>query len=375
MTPDPFIRDAAFKGSPILSYGTANRGSIWPKFLALGAGFFVLLLMILGSWFWFFTSIPVPDNTIVELILPAGKKNSSSSPLSWKQVHELNKPMPTVAGLAKRGETGEFVEYAIRLAPARAIIGQSNLWQLESEDDVSIAEYKSPFEVFGWPWESVYRRAILTVNLRKMFSYEGMELEVLPEIVSGELVENKWRTYLPITDLRKSLVLDETNSGGVSLKEEDSLVLNNFLRYFGFYRRSDESDVLKWEFSPSSVKLDFEGAGDLQRVLEGEGANDVELREFVMDDETVASRLYLKQSSTTASATGTDGVIEFLANRDVIDDQNVKSVSELTCSGDIMAVFDKQSLINFCSWFDICYFEYDTLVIMNEHGFLTVCGY
>ncbi|MBD3281135.1 hypothetical protein GF391_00110 [Candidatus Uhrbacteria bacterium] len=371
MTPDPFIRDAAFKGSPILSYGTANRGSAWPKFLALGAGFFVLAAGILGSWFWFFTSIPIPKQSIIELDLPAGSEMGATSPLIWKQMIELNKPMPTLAGLVKSGNSSEFKEYAIRLSPARAIVGRSSLWQVESQADIAIMEYKSPFEVFGWPWELVNRRANLSVKLREMFSYQGNDIQELPEILSGEIIGNRWKTNLPLKIEGNSLPLDNFSSGGVVFSNNDSDFLANFLQYFGSYSKGDDASLLEWEFAPASLKLDYEGAGDLGAVIE-EGDSGVSVQEFVMEDGTAAKRLYL--ASTTATGSSSEA-IEIPSYRYIETAAKQKSVSDLTCDGDALAVFDRQSLRNFCSWFDICYFDFDTVKILNDDDFLTVCGY
>jgi hypothetical protein len=374
VSPDPYIRDAAFRGSPILSYGTARRGSAWPKFLALGAGIFVLLILAVFSWFWFFTSIPVPKGDVMNMVLPAQTSLNVSSPLVWKQTLELNKPMPTIVGLVK--DAKESRGYAVRLAPATAVVGKTRLWQLESEKQLDIVGYKTPYEVFGWPWDLLNKERHLRVAIRDLFSEEDLIWEDFPDNLEGEVVGNRWKTNLPVLALKGKSSKEISDSGFVRLEEGGSDILQNFLNYHGAWVRTGGSGDLVWNFDPSMVTIDYRGEGELGNMLGlVDDRSSLITRDFVLEDETVVKRLYmmpLGASSTGVVATQTSlGIVVEQSGMGI----DSKSVSGLTCEGEVLASFNRQSIQNFCSWIDICYFDFDNIVLLNEGGYLTACGY
>lgn len=382
MSPDPFIRDAVFRGSPILSYGTANRGSAWPKFLALAAGIFVLLAIAVLSWFWFFTNIPIPKNTIVLAILPSRTSLGVNAPLVWKQAITLNSPSPTIAGIAKVANeisTTAYtnLSYAIRLSPATAIIGRTRLWDLSSEEKLTEYDYKSPFEVFGWPWEMFDGRLLLQVAVKDLFADADFTAADLPNVVEGEVIGNKWQTNIPImrvSDAGEQSELLLQTDGFVTLDEGANEFLRNFLIYYGAWLDYTEQGTLTWEFATSTVDVDYMGFGD-EEIATYDDLAALKVVPYTLEDGTVVQRLFKnsqQSSSTVDRATSTTLAIP-ISQREIYGNEN--SVSALTCQGQVMAKFDRQSLRNFCSWFDICYFNFDHVVFLNEMGYLTICGY
>ncbi|MDF1497117.1 MAG: hypothetical protein P1P90_03575 [Patescibacteria group bacterium] len=390
MSPDPFIRDAAFRGSPILSYGTANRGSAWPKFLALAAGIFVLLFVFIFSWFWFFTKIPVPKNTLVFTILPAETSLNTNAPLVWKQAQALNNPFPTVAGLAKSSESNKNHQdgnlgYAIRLSPATAIIGKTKLWDLSSEQILEIDAYKSPFDVFGWPWEMFNGQMKLDINVRGLFSYGELSLDELPSKIDGIVIGNKWKTTLPIqksvSEPTKKLV---EASGFLQLEDGDSQFLMNFLRYHQSWAQFTEPGMLTWRHDPLLVALDYEADNKQKRYLGSlEDKESTISKKFELPDGYIAERLYVNPGLTiaTGSNASSTGLNIPETQQGLISVSNFVSgltgyeVDSNKCDGEVIAGFNQQSIKNFCSWIDICYFDFDNIILINEGGYLTACGY
>lgn len=381
MTPDPFIRDAAFRGSPILSYGRANRGSAWPKFLALGAGIFVLLAVTVLSWFWFLTNIPMPKDTVVFAILPGDIVLNTKAPLVWKQTQVLNRPIPTIVGLAgvdAKGSGQETSGYAIRLSPATAIIGKTRLWHLVSNEELIVEKYFSPFEVFGWPWEMFKGEMRLDVAVSDLFSDGDLKFDNLPNYISGTIIGNKWKTDLPVNHQDNVIPLTSFgNISGFAPIEAGALdVLRNFLQINGAWIHFSDPGVLTWVFDQSTVTINTEGL-DKSGVLMGSVVSE-ELstyQPFTLPDGEVVYRQYINTAGTsTASVMATTSEMGLM-----IDRQNsgisTNFVSNLTCDGEMLAGFDAQSIQNFCSWVDICYFDFKNIVFLNEAGYLTACGY
>jgi hypothetical protein len=380
VSPDPFIRDAAFRGSPILSYGTASRGSAWPKFLALIAGIFVVVLLVVFSWFWFFTNIPMPLNSTVFTVLPADAALNTKAPLVWKQSQALNKPLPTIAGLSKQlnvsgDHSGKSLGYAIRLTPATAIVGKTRLWELVSDEKIEVESFKSPFDVFGWPWEMFNGQMKLNVAVRDLFSTKELSWDELPDMVEGTVIGNKWKTNLFIQkNITNKTNIASLESGFVRFDAGTPDVLKNFLQYHGAWADFAESGEFTWRFDPSLVTLDYFDGGESR--IDWLNEDEFIKQDFVLDDEYVAKRIYLlpgnaSSSSGVASSSGALAISVEQSGMGIISN----SVNELTCEGNVLAKFDHQSIQNFCSWFDICFFEYANLVLLNEGGYLTACGY
>ncbi len=366
MTPDPFIRDAAFRGSPIMSYGRASRGPVWPKYLALGAGFFVLFLIILFSLFWFLTKIPVPKEAAAVIIFPADKPLDATNPLLWKQSHEYNKPLPTIAGLV-RDRDNNFLEYSIRLSPLNAITGKSRLWKLEASQELLVKEYKSPFQFFGWPWELRGQKVFLELNTNILLS--NVTQNNTDSSIRGTVVGNRWRTDFPLFMAGDKSI--EGKSNAVLLEDGDLDILNNFFAYHGvFVSDNSTSGTLSWDFGSDAAIVKYTDITDLDLIRDNVESNGVEYKVFTMPDGTTARVIYATSGNLGAS-TG-DVTIN---TEGLLLDQNKESVSDLTCSGEVIAVLNRMSLQNFCSWFDICLFDFNNLVFLNEDGYLTVCGY
>lgn len=346
-----------------MSYGRASRGPVWPKYLALGAGFFVLFVTILFSLFWFLTRIPVPNNSAVALVLPADTNLDANMPLLWKQSHEFNKPLPTIAGLAKNNDN-TFSEYAIRLSPLNALLGRTGLWHLESQENLNITEYKTPYQFFGWPWELAQSQFNLEIKPSSIFNQTPDELQDLH--IKGIIEGNKWKTDFLLVDY-ESLEMKDDFSNGVVFTREPNNILKNFFRYHGsFVTEKTGSGALSWRFDANKTTVNLQGVLDPDRVREEGG---VFYKTFTMPDGTTARAIYATSSLVDASSTG----FTFNIGNSFLNNQN--NVNELTCSGDVIAVLDEASVNNICSWIDICYFDFKKLVFMVEGGYLSVCGY
>lgn len=369
MTPDPFIRDAVFKGSPILSYGTANQGSVWPKFLALGAGFFVLIFLILGSWFWFFTRIPQPDRNVITLVVPTNVDLPANTPLEWKRVKELNQPLPTIAGIVKMDSASGYESYAIRLSPITALVGKTTLWHLESNQDLEWKNFKTPYELFGWPWNLLNIKTKLIIRPRSVFAdYDNNQR--LPETIEGLIKKNRWETDLLITEYELISKYRE-RSDFVNFNSLDKGILGNFFQYNGKWIKSSDKTILTWRFLLNELRIDYRGSEVGQFVGDLLEEEKMSVQEYVLEDGYSAKRLFLHTGTSTMNYTSTSLSIANTKQNQITQ----INVNELTCPGEIIAVFGKDSLRNICSWIDICYFDYKILIVTKHEERLTVCGY
>ncbi len=373
MSFNPFIHDSAFRGSPILSYGRAPSGTVWPKILAILAGILVVLGIFGGIWFWFFSQIPIPDNSAVQIILPANKSLTAKAPLEWKQIQELNKPMPTIAGMVNNADTGEFEAFAIRLSPIGAIFTGDKIWQNISKAHDLKMDYKTPYMIFGWPWELINQEIWLDLDIKQVFSFRNIILDDLPGKVSGQVIDNEWKTDLLIFEdfktLDSLLIIDNlTNFTAISLIGEP--ILLNYYSYNGLnIDYSGEYSVLTWKFMNGGADSQLLGA---KNSLNLNSSSTIQMasstiKEFVLPDGDIVGRLYSPNVDTDAEQ-----------SQSIITDGLVTAdnfVSDMTCSGIVLAKLDSTSLVNFCSWIDICFVNLNQLLFVNRDGYLVVCGY
>ncbi len=383
MSPDPFIRDAAFRGSPILSYGTANRGSAWPKFLALAAGIFVLLGLTVFAWFWFFTKIPIPKDAVVFTVLPASASLNAKAPLVWKQSQALNSPLPTVAGLAKvkteQNQQELNIGYAVRLSPATAIIGRTKLWELVSNQKLDINAFQSPYEVFGWPWDMFNGEMRLELAIRRLFSSGDLTWDELPDVLQGVVIGNRWKTTLPVDlqkNVREQTESSDSSSGFIRTDGAAPDVLQNFFRYHGAWADFSNSGELSWKFDPSLVTIDYIGTNDSDlAIVSVDDRGSYITVPFTLEDGEVVQRLYMMPNDATSTVgfASSSSLAILVEQSGVGIDSNF--VNDLTCEGEVLARFDHQSLNNFCSWIDICYFDFNNIILLNQDGYLVACGY
>lgn len=384
MSFNPFIHDSTFRGSPILSYGRAPSGTVWPKILAILAGILVVFGLIGLVWFWFFSTVPVPSNSVVRLILPAGKVLNYRTPLEWKRGQELNKPMPVIIGLAQDEQNQDFVAYAIRLSPIEAIFSEKTIWFVDSKIHFKDLEYKSPYMIFGWPWNLLNQEVILDINSQLLFSYKDIVLHNLPGNVSGRLIGNEWQTDLRIfddMDANDFMINIDENADFAVFNVAESSFLKNYYYYRGInYIQDEDLSLFAWTFLDGDASANILTTNKKINISDSTSTSStvnipILRQDFVLPDGDVVKRIYasdrehvqIASSASSNNATGlTEDRMEFMQNN---------NVSSLTCNGWIMARLNDQSINNLCSWFDICFVDWKQLVFVNRDGYLVVCGY
>jgi len=116
-----------------MSYGEAPVNKRLPKLLALLAGSFAVGLVILGLWFWFFTSIPLPDEAIVLAVVPSSVELPSQAPEEWKKTAAVNSPLPTVVGFA--GLKSKVGPFAVKVFSLNDLFESDSIsvWKLGSD--------------------------------------------------------------------------------------------------------------------------------------------------------------------------------------------------------------------------------------------------
>ncbi|GEM_PF-1500510 len=385
MSFNPFIYDSSFRGSPILSYGKATSGTIWPKIFAVLAGFLVIFGLIFVIWLWFFSQIPIPRNTVVKIILPANKVLSVKGvPLEWKQVQQLNKPMPTLAGMINNEIDGKFESYAIRLSFIDALFSDRSIWQINTTASVSEIDYQTPYKIFGWPWQLINQQIWLSLDVKRIFSFRNALIEDLPDIISGNIIDNEWQTDFFILEDFDAVDFVQNNKNLNSFATIPSIqksVLLNYFAYQGLYfDLNKDYSLLEWDLSKenTNLKLFYLNQRDFVMATTTYPDNLGTKIDYTLPDGEHVQRLYLinRATSTLVSLDADKITTTDLTTEDsTLNMKNINDVSDLTCSGKILARLDYNSLQNLCSWIDICFVKWQELLFVNRDGKLVVCGY
>ncbi len=379
MSFNPFIYDSSFRGSPILSYGKASSGTIWPKILAILAGILVVLGLVFTIWLWFFSQVPIPKKTAVQIILPAGQKLTTKAPLEWKQIQELNKPMPTLAGMVNRDDGNGFEAYAIRLSFFDALFTNDKVWQIRTDAIIADMDYQTPYMIFGWPWELFNQEIWLSIDVKQIFSFRNIAMDDLPHKISGRITANEWQTDFSIVEDFDSLDFAQSNNklhNFAVLSSINDTALLNYYAYQGLkIDLNGEYSLVDWSYTPYSLNslLLEQDSNQFITASSTDILDRTKKVEFVLPDGEKVKRIY----STEELATSTS-VLERVTSTDIIYAESMQidnSVSDLTCTGKVMARLNSDSIQNLCSWIDICFVAWNELMFVNRNDRLVVCGY
>lgn len=361
---EPLIRDSAFSGSPIMSYGQFSARHKWPKLLALAAGSFGLLVLGAGIWFWFFTSLPLPSDSAVMAIIPPGYKLPGSVPGVWREAVEHNYPLPTVVGLWPADLPGaQSSPFAVRVLDftGQAADGWS-VWRVLAENTSSAVEFKSPFQVFGNPWSD--KGSLLWLSLRPAKVLNLDNEAGLPPVLEGYIQNGTWKVTAPSEQFTDQELDWSTNY--LSLSSENNNYLANFTAFFG-EQWFGAQDWVHWEHS-DGLTLSFKTR---QAADSGYIGQTLTVGSLLLPDDYLVQVLELSGSASYATQTRSDSIKYNLPYLPGI--YTGSSAGDLACQGQRLAAFDEQSLKNICSWSDICFIKLKSLVINRQEQYINFC--
>lgn len=381
---DSVIRDAMFRGSPIMSYGTVNRRSMLPKLLALAAGSFVIVVTALYFWLWHVAKFPVPENMTVEVILPAKTKPGINAPTEWNAAIQANDLLPTYAGIAVF-KNGKHKPFAIEFSLRNIFTAEFTPWKLKMADgDDARMISDTAYNKLGWLFKE-NNKVWLRMSFADLFAKSDFTPD-LPDKMQGYLENGVWKTDFAVNNQFALLNTDENiydlnkDANAITLLGQNAGMLENFLAARGWQLRFPEEGKLSWGAATGSLALDYVPDSRLKfSELNGlaSGIGIYETRDFELPDKEVVKRLYAPLEFVSSStkydlSQGSKGLI--------IDEWNFLSYNQQdnqiendTCPGDVLAMFDESSIANICSWTDICYWEINRLLITVENGKMNFC--
>lgn len=361
---EPLIRDSAFSGSPIMSYGQFSARHKWPKLLALAAGSFGLLVLGAGIWFWFFTSLPLPSDSAVMAIIPPGYKLPGSVPGVWREAVEHNYPLPTVVGLWPADLPGaQSSPFAVRVLDftGQAADGWS-VWRVLAENTSSAVEFKSPFQVFGNPWSD--KGSLLWLSLRPAKVLNLGNEAGLPPVLEGYIQNGTWKVTAPSEQFTDQELDWSTNY--LSLSSENNNYLANFTAFYGEQKIGDQAWV-HWEHD-NGLTLTFKPREGSESAWVGQTLT---VGSLLLPDDYLIQVFELADSVSYATQTSSDSIKYDLPSLPGI--YTGSSAGDLACQGQRLAAFDEQSLKNICSWSDICFIKLKSLVINRQEQYINFC--
>lgn len=361
---EPLIRDSAFLGSPIMSYGQFSARNKWLKLIALATGSFGLLILGAGIWFWFFSSLPLPADSAVMAIIPPGYKMPNSVPAVWRVAAEHNRPLPAVVGLMASGRSdGQLEPFAVRVLDIadRSSNGWS-VWRILSEDMPSAFELKTPFQVFGSPWPNKSSGFWLSISPSKVF---GLGEEVgLPQVLQGYVQPGIWRVDSPVEESLDQEPGWDTNYLGLS--SENDIYLANFTAFYGEQGFGSPAWV-HWEHD-DGLTLAYKSKEGSETGLVG---RTLTVGSLLLPDDYLVHVLELSDSSVYTTRTQSDLIKLNVA--DIAGFYLGSVPTDLNCPGRKLVAFDEQSLKNICSWTDICFIKLKSLVINKQEQNINFC--
>ncbi len=367
---DSSIHDAGLAGSPIMSYGEAPVKRRITKLLAVLAGSFVAFLIIFCLGFWFLTSMPIPDGLVAMVVMPSSTKLPAEAPEIWKTALEANHPLPTVAGYAK-DKSGKTIPFAIRVFLVSDLADHSSAWKLLSASELISTSSKRPASLLGSPFPSSIQ---LTIWPRKLLnSVSGLGFD-LPDVMTGPVVGNVWRVK-GLKDEMPSLS-SVTSSSAMALNPTFSRLLSNYLTANGKVIKVPENGLVNWKSDSNGVNLFVQPEEPIENSFYldlAEGYDLFDYKSLLLEDETSYQMLNPPANlSTTSSIFQQTQFVYQLPAKPVIEDAN-KTVRSLACSGEPLAILDRQSLKNICSWVDICYFSPRQMIVARQSNQINFC--
>lgn len=380
---DSVILDTQFRGSPILSYGKSGDKMRWAALLLLVISVLLFIPVGLVCWFWFFTSIPIPVNTALSATLQAGSRMPVRAPEIWKQIQISNSPLPTLVGYVRDNETQALTPFAVKLSSFKEVVwDKKGIWQLRTAGNIKLGTPKSPFVVFGTPLNKPGGVRV-AINLTAFFG-GALANEPIPDSLTGLVKDGVFATDLSVSTLEdisnnlKSAHEDnQDNKGYILVKSVSDKLLSNFFTLQGVDVNFSDTGVLSWSKEASGTKLLFESFGHKSTPFLGQdssGTTMITKRTYILPDEDVVQRLYIGSSLQAVSSTTSDTDNLILANLQGLKiDQSASNVSKTECPGNSIASFDKQSLVNICSWTDMCFFDLDKITFSELNNKLIIC--
>lgn len=361
---EPLIRDSAFSGSPIMSYGQFSARHKWPKLLALAAGSFALLVLGVSIWFWFFSTLPLPAQSAVMAIIPPGYKMPSGVPGVWREAVEHNYPLPTVVGLWAAGQPGDQLSpFAVQVLDFTGHQDDGwNMWRVVSQSSSSAVELTAPYKVFGNPWSDKGSLLWLSIRPAKVLNM-GKEAD-LPPVLQGYVQNGTWKVEAPPEQLADQEPDWSTNY--LSLSSVKNNYLANFTAFYG-QQRFGAQDWVHWEHD-DGLTLTFKPVKDSELSL---ASQTLTVGSILLPDDYLVQIFEVSDLAPYATRTQPDSIKYNLPY--VTGIYTSSSAGDLGCQGQRLAAFDEQSLKNICSWSDICYIKLKSLVINRQEQYINFC--
>lgn len=352
-----------------MSYGEAPVKRRITKLLAVLAGSFVVCVVLPGVWFWFLTSLPLPDGMVVMAIVPSNLVLPASAPDVWKHTVEVNRPLPSVLGFARSKATdGKIVPFAIRAFSLTDVAQGMSAWKLVTEAELSISSKKSPWEVFGTPWRQV---VWLSIWPKKLLNSQS---DSLPEVLSGVYSKNIWHVNVNGDDLPP--LGSVTSSNTMPLTPALNHNLANFTSANGFQILFPEKGLLGWETKAGHLDLIVQPELPIDNSTYlglAQGYDLFDKKNSLLQDRTAIQVLSPPTDLSATSSLFRLKQFSFQLPSSMAPDLLNKSVRSLACPGQPVALFNDVSLKNICSWVDICFFTPRQMIITKQSDGVNFC--
>jgi hypothetical protein len=179
---ETFIKDSSIpSGSVILAYGAPTPRSRILKILALVAGIFGALCVILLSILFFVVRVPVPEQPLALAFIPTSFRIPDTMPETWRTAQKASDPFPIFVGL-ERPEDGTLQPFAV----TPKFMGWTYLGTTSTEINAQ------SFGSLAGRWSDYARGSWLTIN------WDGTYL-------SGPLTTHGWKTRTEVAKPSQSL--------------------------------------------------------------------------------------------------------------------------------------------------------------------------
>lgn len=361
---EPLIRDSAFKGSPIMSYGQFGARNKWLKLLAIVAGSFGALILGVGIWFWFFSSLPLPTASALMAIIPPGHPLPSGVPGVWREAVEHNYPLPTVVGLWSSDQPEDkLVPFAVQVFDfANNQANGWKMWRILAQDTAPAVESKAPFQVFGNPWSDQGSLIWLSISPAQVLR---MDREAdLPPVLQGYVHSQTWKVQASSEQFAGQEPDWSTNY--LSLSSVKSNYLANFTAYYG-EQMHNPLDWVHWEHG-DDLTLFFKPSEGSEA---GYASQTLTVGNLLLPDDYVVEVRQLTDTVVYSTHTQIQTVeLNIPYGSGVYLDP---TTTQTACQGQRLVAFDEQSIKNICSWSDICYVKLKSLVINKQEQYINFC--
>lgn len=188
---DTVIRDSTIpSGSVILAYGAPAPRSRLPKILALLAGIFGTVLLLVCILVPLLMRVPVPEHPLALAFLPTSFRLPDSMPEAWRNAQRAADPLPIFVGVERDAE-GNLHPFTIVPKTAKLVGSSSSFLWTYVGDAVSPVQKQSFASLPDRFWDYL-RGSWLLVN------WDDVRL-------SGPLSRHSWKTRLTVPEPTESL--------------------------------------------------------------------------------------------------------------------------------------------------------------------------